>query len=127
MVGGLEPLLEYLLAAGGPGLGLHLRWLTEPVTQGWAEKCRMQFCQEEGRIYPNTLNPQEEEAPEGRFPWPMEVEASGRYRHHQHLPCTPAKPQSQAGKQNVNGKALKMEEVYFSLTVSDFYKILRSD
>ena len=49
-VGGPEPLLEYLSATLGAGLGLHLRWLMEPVTQGWAEKCRRQFCQEEGRL-----------------------------------------------------------------------------
>ena len=50
-----------------------------------------------GREVTPTLLTLKKEAPEGRFPWPMEVEASGRYRHHQHLPCTPAKPQSQAG------------------------------
>lgn len=49
-VGGLEPLLEYLSATLGAGLGLHLCWLMEPVTQGWAEKCRRQFCQKEGRL-----------------------------------------------------------------------------
>ena len=49
----------------------------------------------EGREVTPTLLTLKKEAPEGKFPWPKE--ASGRYRHHQHPPRTPTKPQSQAG------------------------------
>lgn len=79
-----------------------------------------------GREVTPTLLTLKKEAPEGRFPWPMEVEASGRYRHHQHLPCTPAKPQSQE-ETNVNGKHLKWKGSLFLLNCLWLHKILRSD
>ena len=81
----------------GVGLGLHLHWLTEPVTQGWAEKMQEAVLPGRREVTPTllTLSSLKKEAPKGRCPWPME--ASGRYHLHQHPPRTPAKPQSQAG------------------------------
>lgn len=80
MVGGLEPPLEYLLATRGR------TGSPSPLADGASDLADGQnnagcsSARRKGRLPQHSVP--KKEAPEGRFPWPMEVEASGRYRHH---------------------------------------------
>lgn len=111
----------------GAGLGLHLRWLTEPVTQGWAEKMQEAVLPGGREVTPTllTLSSLKKEAPEGRFPWPTEV--SGRYPLHQQTLPAPHPNPSLRQETNVNGKHLKWKGSLFLLNCLWLHKILRSD